>query len=1763
MLKETLGVPFTITQLMDQDSNKIQFTGGSISYDPVLKNSMEFAVGLKMLPTKGNLVYEYNPLRNYRLSRTGYLYKNRLHTPKELLIELGVVTDETTDEECMKILQSYKKEWPAGLIPSTETDPVLVEAGELTDFETDELQFDLNHPVEILPQYSYDNSVNLIINDGKNKPRLINSRFSATARNKYQIVDRKGNNDTNIYDQGSQFDIDTSLYKRVIEIPKLRLVGVNEGGKLPVGNYHFYFRYADADGNETDFVAESGLVSLFIGSIPSSIRSGFREEDSHKLVRLLLSNIDSSYQYVYVYYTRSSSDIAENAAVSAYKINQKFLVNNLLNCEITVTGYEDVTEIPLEDINPMYQIADSVETQESCQNMLFLGNIQRPEIPYQELEDLSLRFLPYICNEDYPVQIDHDYNIQSNSYGYYDPKFIYNKVGYWNHELYRFGIVYIMSDNSLSPVFNVRGIEKLNPDTKYSKIPMWKKDQSNLKVRNYIVSEEETYKIITENVSYGDNDLENSKENNDLENSKGVISINMPPSDTQQIFSINFKVAHEVVDYIKNKLNIKGFFFVRQKRIPTILCQAYTIGVDKESNTPILPIHDSKYVAERFLTDDQLLDNGFEERLYKFENVAKIRTEAAICPEYDVDSPYYNTLFAGDSFSIAEADVQPGNQFLDQDERNFYTFGESKGNPNNTYNVKIIGVEDNVKLVAINDNLFSARAGEVEEAFRYEYLEKENKITEASNLIRGSFGPYLGITGYAYSGKIIDIKIPGFNSITEEDLFKIRYADKSSFFAISERIDLKHIDEWFDLEPIRNKERDISEIEINFQNNLYRGDCYICHFTHRFNRNFQDPSAPINDKIVDPNCWKENYEVADNVVKKENFDKINLGDVNAIKLGMWVTLTVRSTKNLNIRAIDDSVVDETALTGHPRGFYPYHPITAEGAYKTPEALCYNKGFEKSVSERWNYEVPDVPAIKNDFTNRIAYSDVHVNDAFKNGFRVFQGTHYRDYPKTYGSITKLIELQGNLLCVFEHGIGLIPVNERAVAGEGSGGNVYINTSNVLPENPKIISDTFGSQWRDSIIKTPRGVYGVDTVGKKIWRTNGETFECISDFRVQEFLNQNISLTERELEPVIGIRNVKSHYNKFKGDVMFTFYDNLYGFEEKVWNLCWNENLQKWMTFYSWVPSYSENIYNQYFSFDRNTSKWITKLGVSKHGNDFSDGVTLGENIIENTSWKSTLHLSNRNLPKGDGVVCDVEYEIVRDNYGNYKLFNDPVRTNEIDEDTGLPIWEISLKPGVTYEELCSEYYIRGVKGTDDRWTNLLTFEKEVRYKKGEYSYDSALREYTAGGKKYNSHNSGGWYLDDDVLVILPDYEPWVENCIKASKYSIYKNERGRRVNLSSKDRDRRINGDKVVILLNVKAKLKVSYEGNDNVALGEAYASGYTDKTFVDAGYYQSVVAVIPKYNMQFLTTDFWKHGQAGIIDIADKIYPTYWYGKQHPFEFEFVVADGPDRHKIFDSLEIISNKAAPESFHYEIVGECYDFAKDKKNMYIRQEATKELYQYNGSDIVYNHDYKELVPEHRPLNIGDEDPSKFDKSTIFPLYYGRRDSINEIEDFYHLHGHKDKYGKGEENFSALSGAEIVRYENLDEYRIWNHAKAVDITKEGLLRGNMYYKEDKWDVQINPINLVQKNETEDDWSRNGQTNPPIVYNLFPLPKDISDITQMEVPDSLDGFNVNNWNNMTTANKEAKIKDKFIKIRIRYSGEDLAIISAIRTLYSISYA
>nr|DAG51696.1 MAG TPA: hypothetical protein [Bacteriophage sp.] len=40
-------------------------------------------------------------------------------------------------------------------------------------------------------------------------------------------------------------------------------------------------------------------------------------------------------------------------------------------------------------------------------------------------------------------------------------------------------------------------------------------------------------------------------------------------------------------------------------------------------------------------------------------------------------------------------------------------------------------------------------------------------------------------------------------------------------------------------------------------------------------------------------------------------------------------------------------------------------------------------------------------------------------------------------------------------------------------------------------------------------------------------------------VQRFLNDNLLVTESDKYTNVLIRNIKTHYNAYKGDVMFTF------------------------------------------------------------------------------------------------------------------------------------------------------------------------------------------------------------------------------------------------------------------------------------------------------------------------------------------------------------------------------------------------------------------------------------------------------------------------------------------------------------------------------------------------------------------------------------------------------------------------------------------------
>ena len=109
--------------------------------------------------------------------------------------------------------------------------------------------------------------------------------------------------------------------------------------------------------------------------------------------------------------------------------------------------------------------------------------------------------------------------------------------------------------------------------------------------------------------------------------------------------------------------------------------------------------------------------------------------------------------------------------------------------------------------------------------------------------------------------------------------------------------------------------------------------------------------------------------------------------------------------------------------------------------------------------------------------------------------------------------------------------------------------------------------------------------------------------------------------------------------------------------------------------------------------------------------------------------------------------------------------------------------------------------------------------------------------------------------------------------------------------------------------------------------------------------------------------------------------------------------------------------------------------------------------------------------------------------------------------------------------------------------------------------MHYKEDSWYMQIPPIVYLQKNEN--DWEY-----PPINIANNPIPEDMPLTELNSLPESLTnlGYETNNIHFDTSIwkdRKETRIRDKYLRIKVRYTGNDLAIIYALRTMFTVSYA
>lgn len=235
-----------------------------------------------------------------------------------------------------------------------------------------------------------------------------------------------------------------------------------------------------------------------------------------------------------------------------------------------------------------------------------------------------------------------------------------------------------------------------------------------------------------------------------------------------------------------------------------------------------------------------------------------------------------------------------------------------------------------------------------------------------------------------------------------------------------------------------------------------------------------------------------------------------------------------------------------------------------------------------------------------------------------------------------------------------------------------------------------------------------------------------------------------------------------------------------------------------------------------------------------------------------------------------------------------------------------------------------------------------------------------------------------------------------------------------------------------------------------------------------------------------------------------EVNPTQWFGKQHPFEFEFVVNEPQGVHKIIENLQILSNNVQPEELTFEIIGDAYQFNKERLVHLGRGE--------NGSRITSH------LTNKNDRNIPSQTADATSKSTLI-----KQEGIEYITDWIrNISKRKVFVGLTSDTLEEV-GAYIKLDERTRQYHLVIPQECRNIETFGRRLGNIYYKEDSWYTTVEPI---------------------IFDSRLNDPKATEE--QLKTPGTRLG--------------STRIRDKWCKIRVRYTGEDLAIITAIRTIMNV---
>lgn len=251
--------------------------------------------------------------------------------------------------------------------------------------------------------------------------------------------------------------IQFELIKSYRDIPKFSNIEVLDYGHIESGSYNMSIRLVGADFDNTEWITTSNTVNIYVDSTTSQFKDieGSRDvqnesqffEKANKAIKVTFTDLDTSFAYYQVAVIKSTDGTGKPNQVLVSElidINQDFYIYSGQD--------EQMSEESLVNIKLDKMIIKAPESIEQLENRLILANGKDTIYNWCEYQTYASKIKTDVAYKEVILNSVNDVANPKNP----TATFVYR--GYMPGEVYSMGIVYLMEDYSLSPVFHIPGV---------------------------------------------------------------------------------------------------------------------------------------------------------------------------------------------------------------------------------------------------------------------------------------------------------------------------------------------------------------------------------------------------------------------------------------------------------------------------------------------------------------------------------------------------------------------------------------------------------------------------------------------------------------------------------------------------------------------------------------------------------------------------------------------------------------------------------------------------------------------------------------------------------------------------------------------------------------------------------------------------------------------------------------------------------------------------------------------------------------------------------------------------------------------------------------------------------------------------------------------------------------------------------------------------------------------------------------------------------